>query len=354
MQKTTVQYLAGILISLIAAVVATAVNAWLPLLSPMVVAILLGVLLRNTGLLPAVADPGLKFTAKKILRIGVVLLGLRLSIPAVLGLGWGAIAVILITVACVFTATLMIGRAARISHATTLLTATGTAICGAAAVAGMSSVVRSTDQDDDVEDAAATAIASVTIFGTLEIFLLPLLVNLLGFAATAAGVWAGAAVHEVGQVVATAGSMSQEILDIAVVTKLGRVVLLAPLVALVGVIEGRNERKRREAQADASLPGSHMPADEAGPKTPIIPLFVLGFLAMVVVRALTDSVVPVAVFDGFNTVATFLLTMAMFAMGSDVRLRRIVTTGLPALVLGVVASVISLIVSLGCVMVFVA
>ncbi|WP_022868789.1 YeiH family protein [Schaalia vaccimaxillae] len=350
MRKELTSYLPGVLISLVVALVAVAINQRFAVLSSMVVAIVIGVLLRNTNLLPAQADAGLKFTAKKILRLGVVLLGLRLSIPAVLLLGWQAIMVIVVTVVSVFAATIALGRIMRISRATTILTATGTAICGAAAVAGMSAVIRPENKSDDVEDAATTAIASVTIFGTLEIFLLPLLIQALCLPTTPAGVWTGAAVHEVGQVVATAGSISQQILDVAVVAKLGRVVLLAPLVALMGVVESRRIDRNRQTFANTTVlitdPSDLQTPQQTRSKTPIIPLFVLGFLVMVLVRALTDTMVDPAVFDHFNTAATFLLTMAMFAMGSDVRLGRILKTGLGALSLGLAAGLVSLLVSL--------
>src|SRR5699024_6078829 len=113
------------------------------------------------------------------------------------------------------------GRLFKVAHSTALLTATGTAICGAAAVAGMSAVVRRRDDydptasDDDIEDAAATAIASVTVFGTIAMLALPPLCSALGLDTQGSGVWIGSAIHEVGQVVASAGFISPEVTDVA-------------------------------------------------------------------------------------------------------------------------------------------
>ena len=349
----------GIALCAAVAVVATAVNTVLPLVSAMLVAILVGLLARNLGLVPVLAEPGLKVTARTVLRAGVVLLGLRLSVPAVLSLGWGAIGVIVATVTCVYLATLWAGRLLGVPRATTILTATGTAICGAAAVAGMSAVVRPRDDDgeqaESVEEAAATAIASVTLFGTVAILVLPLLVSALDLGAVPAGVWAGAGVHEVGQVVAAAGLVSTAALDVAVVAKLGRVVLLAPLVAVVGVLESRRAARLLAQRTAAEEVGQVLRGEPVSHRTgaPVVPLFVLGFLAAVVLRSLLEGSVP-EVFSAASTLAGFLLTMAMCAMGAGVNLRRLARSGGRALLLGALAGVVSALVSLAGVLVLVA
>lgn len=331
----------GIALCALVALAATTVNDAVPLLSSMLVAILVGLVLRNTGAIRPIVEPGLALAGRTVLRLGVVLLGLRLSLLAVAGLGWGAVVVVALTVVCVYATTTWMGRVLGVPHATTLLTATGTAICGAAAVAGMSAVVQSDGEDDDVDEAAATAIASVTLFGTLGILVLPLLVGALGLGATRAGVWVGASVHEVGQVVATGGLISAAVLDVAVVAKLGRVVLLAPLVAIVGVLENRRAER---------LGG---PARAARRSGPAVPLFVVGFLAAVLVRSVADSHVPADVWSWINAVATFLLTMAMCAMGAGVSLRRLARTGTRSLALGLASGIVSWLVSLAGVLVLV-
>ncbi|QPL05458.1 MULTISPECIES: YeiH family protein [Actinomyces] len=347
----------GIMLCAAVAAVATAVNTAVPLVSAMLIAILVGLLLRNLGLVPALAESGLKITARTVLRAGVVLLGLRLSVPAVLSLGWGAIGVIVATVTCVYLATLWAGRLLGVPRATTILTATGTAICGAAAVAGMSAVLRADDEEaESVEEAAATAIASVTLFGTVAILVLPLLVSALGLGAVPAGVWVGAGVHEVGQVVAAAGLVSTAALDVAVVAKLGRVVLLAPLVAIVGVLETRRAARLVAQRTAAEEVGQVLRGESVTHRasTPVVPLFVLGFLAAVVLRSLLEGSIPAGVFSGVDVVASFLLTMAMCAMGAGVNLRRLARSGGRALLLGALAGVVGALVPLVGVLVLVA
>lgn len=329
--------LPGLAIAVACAAVAYGVSLAQPLLSAMLVAILLGILIRNLGMIPAAAEPGLAVAGKTVLRAGVVLLGLRLSIPQVLELGWGAVAVIILTVIGTYAATLAVGRAMGLGHAVTVLTATGTAICGAAAVAAMSAVVR--DEDESAtQEAAATAIASVTLFGTIGLVAVPWLGQVAGLSPEQIGVWIGAAIHEVGQVVAGSGiaqtaqpdaAVGQMLVDTALVTKLGRVVLLAPLVAVIGTLESR--KRSRQAVAE-------------GTKTPIIPLFVLGFLAMVLLRSVTD--LPTGLLSGVNTLATILFTMAMVAMGAGVRIKNLMATGTRALAMGGIAGIVSAIISL--------
>lgn len=157
----------------------------------MLFAVLLGLVARNLGVLPNGADAGLEYASKILLGAGVVLLGLRLSLPDVLNLGAGALLVLLITVAATFAAALALGRWLRLARTTTVLTGTGTAICGVSAVAGMSAVVQKGKPRRGVADEpadSATALAVVTFCGTLAMFALPALARALGLSDIQAGV----------------------------------------------------------------------------------------------------------------------------------------------------------------------
>lgn len=352
--------LPGILFAALLAAISYATNYFVPLVSALLVAILLGVLVRNVSLVHPSFEAGLKFSSKTILRLGVVLLGFRLSIPQVIDLGVGPILVIVGTVISIFVCTVGLGKLMKVAHSTNLLTATGTAICGAAAVAGMSAVVKQQGaKDDPVGSAAATAVASVTLFGTLMMLAVPPVAGALGLSVTQTGVWVGASIHEVGQVVAAAGFISDQVVDIATVTKLGRVVLLAPLVAFVGLVEAqaftrRLERRVESSQVEALLEGKAV--DHEGAKkirTPIMPLFVVGFLVAVVISSIVmpdPATAPSSlksVFHWVDVVATLLLTVAMAAMGAGVNLRVIIKTGGKAILLGALAALVGAGISLG-------
>ncbi|MDO5726300.1 MAG: putative sulfate exporter family transporter [Bowdeniella nasicola] len=367
---TTLRTLApGIGLAALAAAVAFGLNTVIPLLSALLIALIIGMIMRNLGLIPQVCEPGFAFVNRTILRLGVVLLGLRLSIPAIIALGPGVVVTIIVTVAATYLVTIAAGRWLKINHATVVLTATGTAICGAAAVAAMSAVLpgdrRAKNPRASVDEAAATAVAAVTLFGTLALLLLPVLVRTIGLDPTQAGAWIGAAVHEVGQVVAGAGIAADQLTgqgattltDTAVVTKLGRVAMLAPLVAIVGAIESRRrfaaaEREIAAAEAAAVVAGKPVPHEVVQQvKPPIMPLFVVGFLVMVLVRSFIP--LPTQVISGAELAATILLTAAMVAMGSGVRIKRLIATGGRAMLLGAIAAVVSAIVSILCVVFFV-
>jgi uncharacterized integral membrane protein (TIGR00698 family) len=298
--------------------------ARVPALSALLLAIAVGVVARNLHLVPAVLEPGLTWSTRPLLRTGVVLLGLQLAVGDLLALGGGELAVLVVTVGATFAATVVVGRRLGVGRPLRLLVATGFSICGAAAIAAMAPVAEA--DDDDV----ATAIALVTLYGGVAILLVPLLAGALGLDDRTAGLWAGLAVHEVAQVVAAAGAVSGVALAAAVVAKLARVVLLAPLVAGISVVVRR--AAARSGSDDRRRP-------------PLLPLFVVGFLAAVAVRSsgvLSDRALTMA-----GVATTVLLAAAMVGLGAQVDVRRLLRTGGRALVLGAASTLVALAVSLG-------
>lgn len=314
-------YVPGLLLVAVGVAAAYAVSALVPAASALTVAVALGVLARNTGVVGGWARPGTRFATRKLLRLGVVLLGLQLAVGQVLRLPAGVLAVVVVTVGVTFAGTLAAGRLLRVSRGTTLLVATGFSICGASAAAAMDAVSGSDEED------LATAVALVTIFGGAAIFILPALYGPLALDPVQAGTWTGASVHEVAQVVAAASSAGPTALSTAVVVKLTRVVLLAPLVAGYSVL-----RRYRATSA---------PTDEttSGKRPPLVPLFVIGFLAMVAVRS--TGLLPQATLDAAHLVTTLLLAGALFGLGTSVHVGTLVRTGGRAVALGLVSTLVA-------------
>lgn len=315
--------LPGIVVALLVSAGCLALTVVVPVVPGLLVAILLGAAARSTGRLPASLDAGLGWTARYVLRAGVVLLGLQLSIGDLLDLGAAEMLVLLATVATTFGFTLWLGARLRIGRALTLLVATGFSICGAAAVAAMSPVA------DAEEDEVASAIALVTLYGSLALVVVPLVSGALGLSDRTAGLWAGMSVHEVAQVVAAAGTVSAAALTVAVVAKLARVLLLAPLVAGAGAV-------RRRATGAGSGAGER--------SAPLVPLFVIGFGAAILVR--TADLVPDAMLPAVRPVTTLALGAAMVALGTQIHLGRLIRTGARPLILGAAATLMALTVSL--------
>jgi uncharacterized integral membrane protein (TIGR00698 family) len=280
-----------------------------PSLSPLTAAVALGVLAGNLRLLPAATRPGLGVAAKRVMRVGIVLLGLKLALSEVLGLGWQTLLVVAVTLFATFFGTQWLGRKAGLPGDQPLLIATGFSICGASAVAAMNGVTESEERD------TVTAVALVTLCGSLAIAVLPLLRHPLGLDPIQFGRWAGASVHDVGQVVAVGQTAGPAALAEAVVVKLMRVAMLAPIVTGVALVRSR----RREVSR-----GSKRPAP--------VPLFLVGFLACVAIRStglLSTGTVNIA-----GTVDDLLMAAALFALGAAVDIRTLVRTGRRALLVG--------------------
>ncbi|KQQ94412.1 hypothetical protein ASF62_09885 [Leifsonia sp. Leaf325] len=304
--------LPGLAVAGAAALLAWGVHALAPAIPLLTAAVAIGIVVGQLPVTRALLDgllaPGLRIAARRLLRIGIVLLGLKLSLGDIAGLGALTIATTVLIVVLTFAGTLWLGRALGLPGHQPLLVASGFSICGASAIGAMGGVVKARD------DEQATPVALVTLCGTLAIAVLPALWHPLGLSDLQFGHWVGAGVHDVGQVVATAQIAGPAALAVAVVVKLTRVLLLAPLVAVTAVVE-----RRRSAEA-------------AGPRPAVVPLFIVGFLVAVLLNSFLP--IPDAVLAVADTVQTALLAMALFALGASIRIAQLARTGWRALVVG--------------------
>jgi uncharacterized integral membrane protein (TIGR00698 family) len=287
-------------------------NATPVVVSPLVVAVALGAVLANLRAIPTVCRPGLQFGARRFLRIGIVLLGLQLKAQQIRDLGPRGLLLVLVVVGVTFISTQKMGRRLGLSDGLSLLVATGFSICGASAIAAMR------PQSDADDDDTAYAVALVTICGTLAIVLLPIVGRLIGFSGYRFGAWVGASVHDVAQTVATASTGNKAAQGEAIVVKLTRVVLLAPMVAFVSM-------QRRHAKL-----ASGTPAD--GKRLPLVPLFVAGFLAAIAFNSMVK--IPTDTAKVLKYIEKGLLAAALVGLGAGVDLRKFRAIGLRPLVLG--------------------
>ncbi|TQL99841.1 putative integral membrane protein (TIGR00698 family) [Actinoallomurus bryophytorum] len=280
-------------------------------------ALLLGIVAVNTGVLPSATRAGSRFAASTVMRAGVVLLGLQVALTDIAGLGWQTIVMTVLVLLATLFGTRWLGSRMGLSARTSLLVASGFAICGASAVAAVDGVLGH-DRDDDRERDAATAVALVTLCGTLAIVVMPAAGHLLGLSAYDQGRWIGASVHDVGQVVATATVAGPAALLPAVAVKLIRVAMLAPVTTAIAL------RVRHAGPAAGPAAGAKRP--------PVLPVFLIAFLAMVALRS--TGAVPQGVLDTASTVKDLLFAAALFGLGSAVRLGPLIRTGRRALLLG--------------------
>ena len=322
------QSVPGLALAGVAYGVAWVLHLLLPAVPVLTWCVLLGIAVAQVRPLRPRLDgswgPGLTLAAKRLLRIGVVLLGLQLSLVDVAGLGWVTIVAVVAILALTFGVTYLLGRWARLPGDQPLLLAAGFSICGASAVGAMSAVTRDRGKD------AATPVALVTLFGTLAIAVLPVVGGWVGLTDLEFGAWVGASVHDVGQVVATAQTAGAAALAVAVIVKLTRVLMLAPVVAITSTVVRRQ-------------------GADGGARPPIVPLFVAGFAAMVLVRTVVP--LPEALLSTAGTVQSVLLGLALVGLGSGIRLERLVRTGGRAVFVGLASWIVIATVSLGAVLV---
>jgi uncharacterized integral membrane protein (TIGR00698 family) len=280
--------------------------------SALLLAILLGMAWRNLVGTPAAAIPGLIASLQRPLRIGIALLGLQLTVAQVAEVGVGGVALIVACVAASFAFTVGAGRWLGVEPGLSRLIAAGTSICGASAIVAANTVVR--DRDESV----AYSLAVVTLCGTVVMLLYPLLGSVLRLSDHWYGLWIGASVHEVAQALAAGFAHGQDAGEFATVSKLTRVLMLAPLVLLLAALA------RRALSAVAS-----------DARTPT-PWFVYVFIALVLLAS--SGGVPDGILDAARWASQSLLALALAAVGLCTDLRSIVARGWRPFALGGLAA----------------
>jgi len=273
--------------------------------SPLVWALVVAIVVAAVGLPRTWTRAGAAFAAKRVLRVGVALLGIRVSADLLVAIGWRGAVVVVISLTVTLIATVWLGGRLGLPRGLALLIGTGTSICGASAIVAMESV------SDAREEEVAYALATVTLLGSAAMLALPVLGSrVFGLDDAAYGVWAGASVHEVGQVVGAAGAVSVVALQTATVIKLARVALLVPAVAIVGAMRGREGRRTG----------------------PIVPLFLVAFCAIAAFRSV--GLIPDGAADAIATADTAILAVALAGLGLGVDLGKLRKLGWRPIALG--------------------
>lgn len=281
--------------------------------SPLTVSLLIGAIVGNLGLMPSACEPGLTFASRHILRAGIVLLGFQLSFSEVAHLGSRGFMAVISVVIVTFFGTQYIARLLGVSPGLGLLTAAGYSICGVSAISAMTGAI-----DGDEED-ATYAIALVTLFGSISIFALPALGQLMNMSNVRFGMWAGSSVHDVAQVVATVSTYSHQSLAPAVVVKLTRVVLLAPLVAIYGY---RHSQSQKHGKPHTELQ-----------RVSLIPMFIVLFLFAVSVR--TTGALSNDLLATLKQIEKTLLALALVGLGAGVNIKKLRLLGPRPIFLGI-------------------
>lgn len=286
-------------------------------LSPMIVGIVLGMLYANSlrNNLPETWVPGIQFCSKRILRLGIILYGFRLTFQDVTAVGLPAICVDAIIVVLTICGGMFIGRMLKMDRELTLLTSVGSSICGAAAVLGAESAIRTQPYK------TAVAVSTVVIFGTIAMFLYPVLYANGVFALTPEemGIFTGATVHEVAHVVGAGNAMGKAVSDPAIIVKMIRVMMLVPVLLVISYGVALAAAKNGGAQGGGKV---------SMPWFAILFLVVIGFNSF--------NLIPVEAVDFINNFDTFLLTMAMTALGAETSIDKFKKAGFKPFLLALI------------------
>lgn len=286
-------------------------------ISPLVFALLLGMFAGNIPWVRKVKglEPGLKFATRWLLRGGIVLFGFSITVSQILVLGPGVIALDMLVITTILILGYQLGtRVFKLDAETALLTSAGSAICGAAAILATETTIRSRPA------ATSMAVATVVLFGSLAIFVYPALYSVLGWDQSQYGVYIGATVHEVAQVVAAGEAIGADALANAVIVKLVRVMLLVPFLLIVGQWWLRRDNTQQPTQV--------------GNRRLTIPWFAFGFIAMVVVNSVIT--LPAMIHDSLILAGQIALAMAMAALGYETRIDKLRSLGFKPFLLALV------------------
>ena len=291
-----------VLVSVLAVALAAAERALFGVASiePLVLAILLGTVVRTAWAPPDSFRPGIAFSAKMLLEVAVVLLGLTVSAQTVLAAGLPLLAGIAATVAVAVAFSYGLARVMRLPRRMSMLIACGNSICGNSAIAAVAPVIGASGED------VAASIAFTAVLGVVVVLGLPLLIPLLHLRPLQYGVMAGLTVYAVPQVLAAAAAGGTVAVQIGTLVKLVRVLMLGPLVLAVSVLAGRRNNARLRFGK-------------------LVPWFILGFLALVAIRS--TGFVPDLVVGAFGWIATVLTVVAMAALGLGTDLRVVARSG---------------------------
>lgn len=268
--------------------------------SPLIIGIILGMIYANSlrNHLPETWTPGIQYCSKRVLRLGIILYGFRLTFQQVVEVGLPGITVDCIIVAVTILGGVMVGKWLKMDRDIALLTSIGSGICGAAAVLGAEATLRTKPYK------TAVAVATVVIFGTLSMFLYPIgyQTGIIDLTPEQMGIFSGSTLHEVAHAVGAGEAIGGVTASTSIIVKMIRVMLLVPVLLILGWWAAAKMRKSPDAAE--------------GEKGKVaVPWFAFGFLLVIGFNSL--NLLPEVVVGWINQFDTFLLTMAMAALGAE-------------------------------------
>lgn len=312
-------YIPGILLSMAIALISNLLSPYLPVGS-VVIAIVLGMLLGNTVNFGDSYKSGVKFSESNILGLSIALMGVNLNFQILKDIGFETILLVVFAILITISSAIYIGKLFKLDKKLSILLGIGSAICGSSAIAASDKIIQAQQKD------VGLSIAIVNFLGTVGVFLIPLLAGLvIPMSNIEAGIFAGNTLQAVGQAVAAGFSISDESGNIATLVKMTRVLMLLPLSLVLALIFTKSD------------------SGNISSKRPRVPLFVIGFALSSIIASL--NIFPLETISMISKISSYLLIIAMSAIGLNIRTKNILKEGKQALSLGSIVFLIQIVFS---------
>lgn len=310
--------LPGILLTFTLAILALLLSPMIPRMNEVLLGLIFGMILGNIGWHPQRAATGIAWTAKEVLNVAIIFLGFGISFQHMAALGSGTLWVLVLTIIIILILTKMMANLFKCRTTTGWLIGFGTAICGSTAIAALSSSLTKEKED------AGIALAVVNLMGLLGMFAFPAILGLWPQSDTLSATLIGGTLHAVGNVAGAGYALGDQIGDLALTVKLGRVALLVPGLIFFNFLVNRSAPWRDQLK---------------------LPYYLWGFL--IVVTLVSFIPLPADLLNILKETGKVLLTMAMVAIGLGIRLQQLYTTGRVALGFGMIMFILQVLVVLG-------
>jgi uncharacterized integral membrane protein (TIGR00698 family) len=307
------KYVSGLVLVTLISVMAKFIYSWIEAyiqLESLSIAIILGMLLNNYVSLPDSLRPGIQYALKKLLKVGIVLMGFKISIASVMALGLKTLILVMVCVPAVLKLASFLGKRFNVEEKLAVLVGVGSSICGASAIVAMSSVIDADDRD------AVVSVAIVSFLGGIGVLIYGAIASMgLGLSITEYGVWSGLSLQGVAHAIAAAFAMGDKAGEVGTIVKMTRVLMLVPMSIY---LSQRIGQKNSEGHSNRAK----------------VPVYVLLFIVMIVINSL--GIVPTGAVSVLKQTSSFLILMAMTGMGLSIKFSEIFKKGKDALAMGTV------------------
>jgi len=306
----------GLILVIILSVLSMVLNDYLPAIETLTIGIVLGVIAANVFNIPESFNPGINYALKKILKWGIVLLGVKLNFSLILELGVPLFIMIILLMTIALLVANVIGKKFGLNRHVSTLIGVGSSICGASAIVAMSPVINADEED------TAIAVATISLLGAIGVFLYSFIAGVTSIGAQEFGIWSGSTLQGVSHALAAAGAKGDLSLEIATLVKMTRVALLAPVAIVIGS------------------------QFKSGTTKVKFPKYVLWFIVVGIITTLNTewNIVPttfnllnnqVDVLYVLKKLSSFFILMAMISMGIKVNFKNVDRNQIKVLALGV-------------------